>query len=97
MEGISLEDYMQSQYKDIQFELAYLSRIVKYLKPRIKNLKDKKEFYDNIIKDSVHHNTIFDEDIIDFSDKALDVIAIIAKDYFDKNHSKVTKLKKGVY
>ena len=62
LEGISLEDYMQSQYKDIQFELAYLSRIVKYLKPRIKNLKDKKEFYDNIIKNSVHPELIFCED-----------------------------------
>ena len=62
LEGISLEDYMQSQYKDIQFELAYLSRIVKYLKPRIKNLKDKKEFYDNIIKNSVHPELTFCED-----------------------------------
>ena len=24
LEGISLEDYMQSKYKDIQFELAHL-------------------------------------------------------------------------
>ena len=62
LEGISLEDYMQSQYKDIQFELAYLSRIVKYLKPRIKNLKDKKEFYNNIIKNSVHPELTFCED-----------------------------------
>ena len=45
IDGIAMEDYMYYQYKDIQFELAYLSRIVKYLKPRIKNLKDKKEFY----------------------------------------------------
>lgn len=95
IDGIAKEDYMYSHYKDVQFELYYLSRIVKHLKHRIKNLKNQKEVYDNIIKDSVHHNTIFDEDIIDFSDKALDVIAIIAEDYFDKNHSKVTKLKKG--
>lgn len=93
MEKITKEDYMYSHYKDVQFELYYLSRIVKHLKHRIKNLKNQKEVYDNIIKDSVHHNTIFDEDIIDFSDKALDVIAIIAEDYFD---SKVTKLKKGL-
>ena len=91
MEKITKEDYMYSHYKDVQFELYYLSRIVKHLEHRIKNLKNQKEVYDNIIKYSVHHNTIFDEYIINFSDKALDVIAIIAEDYFD---SKVTKLKK---
>ena len=95
IDGIAMEYYMYSQYKDIQFELAYLSRIIKHLKHRIKNLKNQKEVYDNIIKDSVHHNTIFDEDIIDFSDKALDVIAIIAEDYFDENHSKVTLVTKN--
>ena len=62
IDGIAMEDYMYSQYKDIQFELAYLSRIIKYLEPRIKNLKDKKEFYDNIIKNSVHPELTFCED-----------------------------------
>lgn len=62
IDGIAMEDYMDSQYKDIQFELAYLSRIVKYLKPIIKNLKNKKEFYDNIIKNSVHPELTFCED-----------------------------------
>ena len=103
VDGIAMEDYMYSQYRDIQFELAYLSRIVKYLKPRIKNLKDQKAVYGNIIKNSVHPNLVFDEvedeDIIDFSDKALDFIARIedswrkenlAEDYYDEKHPKVT-------
>ena len=62
LEGISLEDYMQSQYKDIQFELAYLSRIVKYLEPVVNQLKTQREFYNNIIKNSVHPELTFCED-----------------------------------
>lgn len=81
-----------------------MSRIVKYLKPRIKNLKDQKAVYNNIIKNSVHPNLVFDEvedeDIVDFSDKALDFIARIedswrkenldADYYYDEKHPKVT-------
>ena len=63
LEGISLEDYMQSQYKDIQFELAYLSRIVKYLKPVVNQLKTQREFYNNIIKNSVHPELTFCDDV----------------------------------
>lgn len=62
LEGISLEDYMQSQYKDIQFELAYLSRIIKYLEPVVNQLKTQREFYNNIIKNSLHPEIIFCED-----------------------------------
>lgn len=103
IDGIAMENYMYSQYRDIQFELYYLNRIVKCLKPRIKNLKDKKAVYDNIIKNSVHPNTLFDEvedeGIIDFSDKALDFIARIEDswrkenldaDYYDERRPKVT-------
>lgn len=103
IDGIAIEDYMYSQYKDIQFELAYLNRIVKCLKPRIKNLKYQKAVYGNIIKNSVHPNTLFDEiedeDIIDLSDKALDFIARIEDswrkenldaDYYYEKRPKVT-------
>ena len=90
---------MYSQYKDIQFELAYLSRIIKYLKPRIKNLKDKKEFYDNIIKNSLHPELTFcddvdfeydnyedfSEDITNLSDKALECIAKIEDGWRKQN------------
>ena len=59
IDGIAMEDYMYSQYKDIQFELAYLSRIVKYLKPRIKNLKDKKNFMITSLKTQFNQNLHF--------------------------------------
>lgn len=62
LEGISLEDYMQSQYKDIQFELAYLSRIIKYIEPVVNQLKTQREFYNNIIKNSLHPELTFCED-----------------------------------
>lgn len=44
IDGIAKEDYMYSHYKDVQFELYYLGRIVKHLKHRIKNLKNQKKF-----------------------------------------------------
>ena len=99
LEGISLEDYMQSQFKDIQFELAYLSRIIKYLEPVVNQLKTQREFYNNIIKNSLHpeltfcedgdfeydNHGDFSEDITNLSDKALDSIAKIEDGWRKQN------------
>lgn len=58
LEGICLEKYMQSQYKDVLFRMNYLSRIIKYVLPKIEKLKTQKEFYDDIIKNSLLLNMI---------------------------------------
>ena len=97
LEGISLEDYMQSQYKDIQFELAYLSRIVKYLEPVVNQLKTQREFYNNIIKNSVHPELTFCEDgdfeydnHDDFGDFSEDIINLS-----DKALDSIAKIEDG--
>ena len=97
LEGISLEDYMQSQYKDIQFELAYLSRIVKYLEPVVNKLKTQREFYNNIIKNSVHPELTFCDDVDfeydnyeDFGDFSEDIINLS-----DKALDSIAKIEDG--
>lgn len=101
LEGICLEKYMQSQYKDVLFRMNYLSRIIKYVLPKIEKLKTQKEFYDDIIKNSLHPELIFHsdtdfeydshdfgeftEDITELSNKALDSIAEIGDTWRKEN------------
>ena len=101
MDGILLEDYMRYQYKDVLFRMNYLSRIIKYVLPKIEKLKAQKEFYDDIIKNSLHPELIFrsngdfeydsydfgefTEDITELSNKALDSIAEIGDTWRKEN------------
>lgn len=97
LEGVLLENYMQSQYKDIQFELAYLSRIIKYLEPVVERLKIQREFYNDIIKNSLHPKLMFCSDsdfeydnYPDFGDFSDDVTNLS-----DEALNSITKIKDG--